>query len=231
MRSAASAGNEGISYPLLTPALAVARGLSPPSAGVDRRLRRLSHAYARFQADRPASNLHGLRDFYGVVHALAALGAASTEAQAMEGAASRLCISMTHLLTRHARAAIHRNFRGAPGSAARFEAIAREAGALAASSPPPMTTELLRRNLGDARARHLMAVSPQGDAACCLLAAACPGEMRDSLVLVGSALPGDAAPLYAHAQLAKIIAAMEGGRQLVLHEHDRVYGSLYDMLN
>lgn len=50
-------------------------------------------------------------------------------------------------------------------------------------------------------------------------------------IISGSVFPGDSSDDYSYRVLSQAIICMEKGGFLVLHDLDRVYGALYDVLN
>jgi hypothetical protein len=168
------------------------------------RLRTVACAYAAFQAARAAApetassaNFFGLRDYYALCKHLARLDAPDDAAVAL---------------------AIRRCFGGMHGSAAAFEAQLRALGGFTDALPPPPTrvTELVRANLADPLARHLLLVS-RGDAALGVLHACFPPELRKPVVLIGSTFEGDGRASYTYEVLSKIILYMETGQPVCLY--------------
>jgi hypothetical protein len=200
-------------------AVEIARGLDAAPHGNPRglgRLRIVAQAYAAFQQARAGApetrNFHGLRDFYALCKCMARMEA-PTDAAVIQ--------------------VIHRCFGGSPGSAAQFERTVRGfhgLGPALEDAPSPRVTELVRANLTDPFARHLLLVT-RGDAALGVLRACFPATLRPPVVLIGSSFEDDLRPSYTYEVLSKIILYMETGQPICLYRHERVYGSLYDMLN
>ena len=95
----------------------------------------------------------------------------------------------------------------------------------------PTVVNLVRRNLTDLAARHLMLIT-RGDAAICLLnLPEVASVLRSPAVMLASRFRDDQKEDHAYQQLSKIILYMESGRQLIIKDHDKIYGALYDMLN
>lgn len=51
------------------------------------------------------------------------------------------------------------------------------------------------------------------------------------MVLLGSSFTSDLKADYTFQELQKIVLVIQRGQQLILKDHERVYGSLYDLLN
>jgi hypothetical protein len=203
---------------LIETAVEIAAGLDAAQRATpvsQERLATVARTYARFQAARAGApdtkNFHGLRDFYSFCKCLARMEAPTD-------------VEVVH--------AIHNCFGGMPGSAVHFERIMRDLGGLSRTSAgaAPRVTDLVRANLCDPFARHLLLVT-RGDAALGVLHACFPSALRPPVVMIGSSFDDDMRPSYTYEVLSKIILYMEIGQPICLYRHERVYGSLYDMLN
>ena len=124
-----------------------------------------------------------------------------------------------------------RNFSGLPRESDRertaeyhFLQKGREAGA----TVPAM--QLIRDNLNDRDARHLLVATTAGSALQ-ILEGDIRGQDRPLTVIHGSQFKDDQTPDYSYRILSQIILCMERGGFVVLRDLDIIYGSLYDMLN
>ena len=98
-------------------------------------------------------------------------------------------------------------------------------------SVAPLTApELIRSNLCDNSARHLMVLTCCG-AAISLLFSDELLDINNTEVLVGNTFKDDAHELHLIQQVNRVKTAMARGGTVVLHNHDAIYESLYDVLN
>ena len=88
--------------------------------------------------------------------------------------------------------------------------------------------ELIKKNIEDEEARHLMLIT-QSNSAIPILNMYL--DVSNIEVMYGSMFPDDSGDEYNYRMLSKIILCMEGGRKLFLKGLDKIYGALYDMLN
>ena len=89
---------------------------------------------------------------------------------------------------------------------------------------------LIAANLCDASSRHLMVLTNNG-AALPLLFDTGLMDANQTEVLVGSTFRDDDHELHLVQQVNRVKAAMAMGTAVVLHNHDSIYESLYDVLN
>eukprot|EP01046_Picozoa_sp_COSAG06_P043487 COSAG06_NODE_5702_length_3313_cov_2.543559_1_plen_631_part_10 len=124
-----------------------------------------------------------------------------------------------------------RNFGGLPGEedemkTARYHFLGEEQHGV----PAVPAIELIRQNLDDQDARHLLVATTAGSALQIL-----EGDIRRQdralTVIHGSQFKDDQSPDYSYRILSQIILCMERGGFVVLRDLDIIYGSLYDMLN
>lgn len=130
-------------------------------------LEAVTHAYVDFQQRAlrtEAPHFHGLRDFYSLVKVIAG---------SLDG-------SDDEVVT-----AVYRNFGGLANSAQLFEQLLRDRGGVLGAACERPVTDLIRANLIDPHARHLMLIT-SGDSAIGLLQSCFPAELRQPLILVGS---------------------------------------------
>eukprot|EP01060_Flectonema_neradi_P020833 TRINITY_DN2832_c5_g1_i4.p1 TRINITY_DN2832_c5_g1~~TRINITY_DN2832_c5_g1_i4.p1 ORF type:complete len:4086 (+),score=767.97 TRINITY_DN2832_c5_g1_i4:3344-15601(+) len=90
--------------------------------------------------------------------------------------------------------------------------------------------ELIRSNLCDINARHLMILTKHG-AALPLLFSSDLIDASTTEVLVGNSFKDDAHELHLIQQVNRVKAAMARGGTVILHNQDSIYESLYDVLN
>ena len=173
----------------------------------------MAEAYYQYMKDQTVANFHGLRDYYALIKTL------SKHERLDFG---NICD------------AIYRTFGGLEDSAHKFIRILRSVAAKYKEDeirPPPPSMTLVKNNLLDMEARHLMLIA-HGDTALCLLRLP---QLRKALnnpvVMLASPFKDDEGDEHAYQQLSKIILYMEAGQQVIIKDHDHIYGALYDMLN
>ena len=93
---------------------------------------------------------------------------------------------------------------------------------------PPL--RLIASNLSDPESRHLMLLTENG-AALPLIFDSGLLNPDNTEILVGSTFKDDSHELHLIQQVNKVKAAMAKGKVVVLHNHDSIYESLYDVLN
>jgi hypothetical protein len=93
--------------------------------------------------------------------------------------------------------------------------------------PDPLT--LIKENLLDTQARHLMVLTRNGSALSLMLG--CGLLDITTPVLIGSSWQDDQTELHLVGQIQKVKQAMASGSTVVLHDCDNIYESLYDVLN
>lgn len=130
-------------------------------------------------------------------------------------------------------AALCRNFGGKPIVLQRVLRTFRQQlqikGGGAATLPSPLS--LIRNNLADPEARHLMVLTVHG-AAMALLFQCKVIELGESTkVLIGSSFSSDASEYHLISQINSIKRAMQVGQRVVLLNCDALYEALYDVLN
>ena len=95
---------------------------------------------------------------------------------------------------------------------------------------PVPVRSLIRANLSDKSARHLMILTANGAALPILFGSGLITE-RESTVLIGSEFKEDASELHLIQQINEVKTAMATGSTIVLLNHDQIYEALYDVLN
>ena len=94
----------------------------------------------------------------------------------------------------------------------------------------PSSLELIRTNLSDESARHLMVLTVHG-AALALLFQCGIVSHETSIVLIGSSFTADSTEYHLISQINSIKHAMRVGKTVVLLNCDSLYEALYDVLN
>lgn len=114
-------------------------------------LRRLAAAYHKYHSQQARADFHGLRDFYSLVKSL------------------RLCSIM--LSPDQLAHSLWRNFGG--GSSDEIKSLFLKVGGFTDSeglwSHPPSVMDLIKENLGDPEARHLMLITKVGYSQYCAI--------------------------------------------------------------
>ncbi|KAI5056536.1 hypothetical protein GOP47_0028354 [Adiantum capillus-veneris] len=176
------------------------------------KLRGLVTAYVKYHAQQVRADFHGLRDFYSLIKSL------------------HLCKS-TLLEQEKLAHSLWRNFGG--GSSADMQTFLSDVEELTSCeglcSQAPPVTELIRSNLQDPEARHLLLIT-KGDSASSIIQHML--QQDDEFAIIrGSTYKDDKNEEYCYLLLGEIILHMEMGRCILLENADQVWSSLYDMLN
>ncbi|EFC43205.1 Hypothetical protein NAEGRDRAFT_80150 [Naegleria gruberi] len=172
----------------------------------------LSKSYYEFISNKKYNNFHGLRDYYSLVK--------SVIIEEEENFAVSLC------------RAIDRNFGGLSASAMNFKKILFEKASITESVPSDLPIlELIKENIEDKNARHLMLITNSDSALDIITYYYKEFLNRSPEIIYGSQFNLDKTEEYSYVVLNKIIYCMEEGYTLILKDLDSVYGSLYDMLN
>ncbi|MCO5584286.1 hypothetical protein L7F22_038210 [Adiantum nelumboides] len=174
-------------------------------------LRRLAAAYHKYHAQQTRADFHGLRDFYSLVKSL------------------RLCSIM--LGPTELAHSLWRNFGGS--SSEDIKSLYYNLYGITEAEnlwdDPPLVMELVKENLQDTEARHLMLIT-KGDSASNILQHVLQ-EDDNFVVIRGSTYQDDKNEEYCYLMLSDIILYMEMGRHVLLENADQIWTSLYDMLN
>lgn len=181
------------------------------SIPLTKKLRDLASAYHKYIAFQSRPNFHGLRDFYSLVKSL------------------RGCSKIT-IWEEELPVSIWRNFGGSADDTKCFLSILEEETShkiLDKESPPVM--DLIKANLVDTEARHLLLIT-KGDSAVGILEHALH-KNEDFAVIHGSNYKDDKSEDYSYLMLSEIILHMEVGRCILLKNAEQIWSSLYDMLN
>ncbi|MCO5600108.1 hypothetical protein L7F22_054216 [Adiantum nelumboides] len=176
------------------------------------KLRGLVSAYIKYHSQQAQADFHGLRDFYSLIKSL------------------RLCSSTVFEKEKLAHS-LWRNFGG--GRSADIQIflldVEERTNCKGLCSQPPPVVELIRSNLQDPEARHLLLIT-KGDSASSILQHMMQQD-DEFAIIQGSSYKDDKNEEYCYLLLGEIILHMEMGRHILLQHADQVWSSLYDMLN
>ena len=187
----------------------------------DTQLRCLAEAYQKYQLQQRYPNFHGLRDYYSLIKCL------STD---LNGESTPL---VSEEKTKEIQRALQRNFGGLPNDVNNFQRIFQERIQLLQVMDQNCqfpVTDLIRDNLRDKRARHLMIIT-NGDSAIGIIDQTLQDLDKEKITIFGSRFEEDLAEEYNYRMLSRIILCMERDCVLILRDLESIYGSLYDMLN
>ncbi|CAG8493234.1 1592_t:CDS:10 [Gigaspora margarita] len=188
----------------------------------------LANSYLAYEKAQPIANFHGLRDYYSLVKSL---GKEKLTPESIQMALSRNfggIDQMDDLCQRYFNEIINA-FHGRP-----------------INKPIKYSVEnLIRANLEDKNARHLMVIGKSNSIINILtyklrqwnkeLADKDSKFDMDSdlepVVIYGSQFPNDFDGDFQYSVLCRIMMCVEAGRPLILTDLDTIYGSLYDLWN
>ena len=173
----------------------------------------LANAYHEYQFKQGYANFHGLRDYYSLVKSLRADS----------------CINMNEISV-----ALQRNFGGIPIESSNvqktfIDPLKYHVPTSGNDVRIPVTT-LIKENLNDLKARHLMLIT-NGDSAIGILKQNLSFLEKETITIFGSRFEEDMSDDYNYRILSRIILCMERDCVLILRDLECIYGSLYDMLN
>ncbi|XP_052813025.1 uncharacterized protein LOC128240424 isoform X2 [Mya arenaria] len=173
--------------------------------------KKLAKAYLRYTTEivNNGNYMYGLRDFYALIKHL-------VRNQALKGENKSLVMLE----------GFQRNFNGLPEGNIFVKMFFQED-----TLPLIPITNLIRSNINDPLARHLMIIS-RGNISINIVENIVDNILkRRKEVIVGSCFKDDLNDEYYYRVLSRIIFCMEQGHVLILKNLDPLYGSLYDMLN
>ena len=173
-------------------------------------LRCLAEAYFEYKANASQANFHGLRDYYSLIKSL-------------KGCKNFQQVNLS----------LQRNFGGLPGEVTNIQKIFLDKlQKIMISSTQDIipVTKLIEENLTDRLARHLMLIT-SGDSAIGILKQTLDQLGKETITIYGSHFEEDLSEDYNYRILSRIILCMERDCILILRDLQRIYGSLYDMLN
>ena len=170
----------------------------------------LAEAYFEYQAQQTHPNFHGLRDYYSLIKSLTG------------------CSNFQEV-----NISLQRNFGGLPGEVTNIQKIfldkLKKHMTSSAQEIIPVT-QLIRANLADPHARHVMLIT-SGDSAIGILKHSLAQLEKETITIYGSRFEEDLSEEYNYRILSRIILCMERDCILILRDLESIYGSLYDMLN
>jgi hypothetical protein len=173
-------------------------------------LRCLAEAYFEYQDQQAHANFHGLRDYYSLIKSLTG------------------CSNFQQV-----NISLQRNFGGLPGEVTNIQKIflgkLKKHMTSSVQDIIPVT-QLIQENLADPHARHLMLIT-SGDSAVGILKQSLEQLEKGTIMIYGSRFEEDLSEDYNYRILSRIILCMERDCILILRDLERIYGSLYDMLN
>ena len=170
----------------------------------------LAEAYFEYEAQQSPPNFHGLRDYYSLIKSLTG------------------CNSFQQV-----NISLQRNFGGLPAEVTNIQTIFLDKlkkFMLFGGQDIIPVTELIQANLEDPLARHLMLLT-NGDSAIGILKQNLAQLAKETVTIHGSRFEEDLSEEYNYRILSRIILCMEQDCILILRDLERIYGSLYDMLN
>ncbi|KAG0610191.1 hypothetical protein M758_7G045200 [Ceratodon purpureus] len=170
----------------------------------------LAKVYHEYHEKQSKPDFHGLRDFYSLIKSLRG----NPE-------------NPTKWTSGDLKQALWRNFGGSPNDTDLLISILSQYFRKLRFDPPP-ALDLVKANLDDKDARHLMLIST-GESAIGIVESMLPREQF--IIVHGSKYKDDCSDDYAYLMLSNIILHMEAGRHIVLKGVERIWSSLYDMLN
>ena len=174
-------------------------------------LRCLAEAYFEYQNKQSHLNFHGLRDYYSLIKSL-------TSSNDLE----------------QVNLALKRNFGGLPSKVNEIQDIflLKLSNKMFSSGDETIipVTKLIKANLDDINARHLMLIT-SGDSAIGILRHSLETLDKETITIYGSRFEEDLSEEYNYRILSRIILCMERNCILILKDLESIYGSLYDMLN
>lgn len=188
---------------------------------LDSILKDIAKAYSDYVDQQPIKNFHGLRDYYSFVKYI------SRKFENMNHAVNEVGFfeEKRKLLLK----GMLRNFGGQQmnNDTMRRTFFHRM---LLQDLPICETKELIKENIMDSEARHLMLIL-DGDSALGSIENIIENIGKDFTTILGSRFPDDEDDEYNYRVLNRIILCMEQPQVLILKDLDDIYGSLYDMLN
>ncbi|XP_001629791.2 uncharacterized protein LOC5509270 [Nematostella vectensis] len=176
-------------------------------------IRSLAEAYFDYQKNQKQENFHGLRDYYSMVKCIGNRKDAD-ECNAIQ-------------------VALQRNFGGRSLGTGKIQSVFLEKlkkHQVVGEETSLPVKDLIRDNLYDKTARHLMVIT-NGDSAIGILDSTLADLKKEKITIFGSRFEEDLSADYNYRVLSRIILCMERDCVLILRDLENIYGSLYDMLN
>lgn len=188
---------------------------------LDSILKDIAKAYLDYIDQQPIKNFHGLRDYYSFVKYVSR----EFENKNHSGCEVEFSEEKKMLLLK----GLLRNFGG---QQMKNDTMRRTFFHRMVLQDLPIceTKELIKGNIVDSDARHLMLML-DGDSALGSIESIIDNIGKDFTTILGSKFPDDENDEYNYRVLNRIILCMEQPQVLILKDLDDIYGSLYDMLN
>lgn len=184
-------------------------------------LRDVAKAYLDYIYNQPIKNFHGLRDYYSFVKYISRQ---FEDLKNSTGGTDRFDKKNMSLLK-----GLLRNFGGQQMNNDTMKKIFLNRLSLL-GLPICETKELIKENIGDNEARHLMLIL-DGDSVLGSIESMIHDLGKDVTTILGSRFSDNQGNEYNYRILNRIILCMEQPQVLILKDLDDIYGSLYDMLN
>lgn len=200
---------------------ATAEGMAGKSANLKGYLHSLSEAFFEIYESQRQRDFWGMREFYSTIRALNV----ELRQQAKEGHEVALHPSMI-------MKAVLRNFGGRPEQDttvcvdAFFDRVGMNTKGVAWLS----REELIKQNLSEPDARHLMLLTRNNSALRLLFETGLLGH-QNAEVMFGGTFPGDQSDVFVAMNLQRVKTYMQRPVCLVMVHCDALYESLYDLLN
>ncbi|XP_028413793.1 uncharacterized protein LOC114536639 [Dendronephthya gigantea] len=176
----------------------------------EKELMSLAEGYFEYEGKQTHANFHGLRDYYSLIKSLTGRGN-----------------------SKEVNISLQRNFGGLPGEVSNIQKIffgKLKKYMTSNDQEIVQVTKLIRENLSDPKARHLMLIT-NGDSAIGILRQSLAQLEKETITIYGSRFEEDLSEEYNYRILSRIILCMERNCILILKDLESIYGSLYDMLN
>lgn len=188
---------------------------------LDTILRDVAKAYLDYIYNQPIKNFHGLRDYYSFVKYISRQ---FEDLKNSTGGTGLFDKKNEYLLK-----GLLRNFGGQQMNNDTMKKTFLNRLSLL-GLPICETKELIKENIADNEARHLMLIL-DGDSALGSIESIIYDLGKDVTTILGSRFSEDQDDEYNYRILNRIILCMEQPQVLILKDLDDIYGSLYDMLN
>eukprot|EP00927_Polykrikos_kofoidii_P035934 TRINITY_DN30416_c0_g1_i1.p1 TRINITY_DN30416_c0_g1~~TRINITY_DN30416_c0_g1_i1.p1 ORF type:complete len:2733 (+),score=408.03 TRINITY_DN30416_c0_g1_i1:610-8199(+) len=203
------------------------------SANLKAYLQSLSRAFFEVYGSQQRPDFWGLREFYSTVRVVnAELRQKVAESEAASASVAKSKDAAIVLEPESLMKTVLRNYGGRPHVELEtvLEVFSRQCGMSLVNVSRPSTPELIKQNLCDPEARHLMLLTRNNAALRLLFEAGLLSHDRAE-VLFGSTFQGDQGDVAVASMLQSIKAIMRLPVVLVLVHCDALYESLYDLLN
>lgn len=207
--------------PTVTDLCTTAEGMVASTGNVKSYLRSLSEAFFEIYGMQRKLDFWGMREFYSSVRVINS----ELKAQVADGKAASL---EPQLLMK----TVQRNFGGRPAQEMEtcIQVFFERMGMSYEAAPRYSMTDLIRQNLEEPDARHLMLLT-KNNAALRLLFESGLRDHNKAEVMFGSTFPNEQSDVFVAMNLQRIKSFMQQPISLVMVHCDSLYESLYDLLN